>query len=80
MGFVGMLGLRQIMGIADFFWFVLALNVGLFILVVIALRMTYSTYAICPIHRCEVQYIPSLDAHYCRLCSDFVESPEQVRR
>jgi len=64
----------------QFFWFVFVLNVGLFILIIILLRLTYSTYATCPIHHCEVQYIPSMDVYYCKLCSDYVASPEQIKR
>ena len=74
------LGLRQITATMQFFWFVLVLNVGVFLLIVILLRLTYSTYAACPVHHCEVQYLPSLDAYYCKLCSDYVVSPEQVKR
>ena len=63
-----------------FFWFVFALNVGVFLLVIILLRLTYSTYPACPIHRCEVQYLPSLDTYYCKLCSNYVTLPEQLKR
>ena len=74
------LGSSEVAGFLQFFWFVFALNIGLFLLIVILLRFAYSTYAACPIHRCEVEYIPSLDAHYCKLCSDYVTSPEQIKR
>jgi hypothetical protein len=67
-------------GYFEFFWFVFVLNVGLFLLVVVLLRLAYSTYAACPIHHCEVQYLPSLDAYYCKLCSDYVTSPERIKR
>lgn len=80
MGFVGTLGFDQFLGISDLFWFILALNVGLFVVVVILLRLTYSSYPACPIHHCELQYNLSLDAYYCKLCSGFVQSPEQLKR
>lgn len=72
--------LYEVVGSVEFFWFVFVLNVGLFILIVILLRLVYSTYAACPIHHCEVQYIPSMDIYYCKQCSDYVASPEQIKR
>jgi len=78
--FQSTLGLSEVAGYLQFFWFVFILNVGLFLLIVILLRLAYSTYAACPIHHCEVQYVPSLDVHYCKLCSDYVASPEQIKR
>jgi len=72
--------LYEIVGTTQFFWFVFLFNVGLFILVMILLRLTYSTYATCPIHHCEVQYMPPLDTYYCKLCTGYVASPEFVKR
>jgi len=74
------LGASEAAGFFQFFWLVFALNVGLFLLIVILLRFAYSTFPVCPIHRCEVEYIPSLDVHYCKQCSDYVTSPEQIKR